>query len=304
MASTRDIKRRIKSINNTRQITKAMQMVSAAKMKKAQVAALRTRYYANTALEVLGSIADNMQSEAHPLLNKREVKKILLILISPDKGLCGGLNSNLFKKVLRFLDKAKKENKELDFLCVGKKGIDFSKKIGNIIAEYEKIGDKIKITDATSIAQIPIDYFTNAKYDQVSIIFTEYVSTLKQEAREQQILPFEKDKLLDMTKAGKKEEEKQEKETLEKSKADYLFEPSAKQILATLLPRLVDMQVFQAIVESNASEHSARMVAMQNASENAKDMIADLSFTYNQARQANITRELAEITAGAEALKS
>ncbi|MFA6296057.1 MAG: ATP synthase F1 subunit gamma [Patescibacteria group bacterium] len=303
MASTRDIKRRIKSINNTRQITKAMQMVSAAKMKKAQVAALRTRYYANTALEVLGSISENMQKGAHPLLNKRDVKKILLIIISPDKGLCGGLNSNLFKKVLKFLDKAKKENKELDFICVGKKGIDFAKKIGNIIAEYEKIGDKIKITDATSIAQIPINNFTNSKYDQVNIIFTEYVSTLKQEAREQQILPFEKDKLIDLTKAGKKEEEKIEEKILNKSKADYLFEPSARQILATLLPRLVDMQVYQAIVESNASEHSARMVAMQNASENAKDMIADLSFTYNQARQANITRELSEITAGAEALK-
>lgn len=279
-----------------------MQMVSAAKMKKAQVAALRTRYYANTALEVLGSISENMQKGAHPLLNKRDVKKILLIIVSPDKGLCGGLNSNLFKKVLRFLDKAKKENKELDFLCVGKKGIDFSKKIGNIIAEYEKIGDKIKITDATAIAQIPINYFTTSKYDQVNIIFTEYISTLRQEAREQQILPFEKDKLIDLTKVGKKEEEKTEEKILKKPKADYLFEPSARQILATLLPRLVDMQVYQAIVESSASEHSARMVAMQNASENAKDMIADLSFTYNQTRQANITRELAEITAGAEAL--
>ncbi len=304
MASTRDLKRRIKSINNTKQITKAMQMVAAAKMKKAQVAALRTRYYAKTALEVLGSISENMQKGAHPLLNKRAVKKVLVVLVSPDKGLCGGLNSNLFKKTLKFLDQAKKENQEIDFLCVGKKGIDFVKKIGNIIAQYERIGDKIKITDATSIAQIPIDTFTSAKYDQINILFTEYVSTLKQDAKMQQLLPFEKNKLIDLTKTGKKEEEVIEKNTLQKTKTEYIFEPSAQQILATLLPRLVDMQVYQAIVESTASEHSARMVAMQNASYNAKDMISDLSFTYNQARQANITRELAEITAGAEALKS
>lgn len=303
MASTRDLKRRIKSINNTKQITKAMQMVAAAKMKKAQVAALRTRYYAKTALEVLAGISENMQAGAHPLLNKRAVRKVLLVFVTPDKGLCGGLNSNLFKKAIKFLDNAKKNNQELDFLCVGKKGIDFAKKIGNIIAQYERIGDKIKITDATSIAQVPVNSFTEKKYDQVNIIFTEYISTLKQETKELQILPFDKQKLIDLTVVGKKIEEEIEKKELEKPKTEYLFEPSASQILATLLPRIVDMQIYQAIVESTASEHSARMVAMQNASENAKDMISDLSFTYNQARQANITRELSEITAGAEALK-
>lgn len=305
MPSIRDIKRRIKSIVNTKQITRAMEMVAAAKMQKAQVQALKTRAYARAALEILKNVSAQTPSELQPLLQKNESKKICILLITSDKGLCGGYNANILKKALDFAKRKEKENFKIDFIVLGKKGRDFLQRFGfNIIAEFFGLSDKIGILDITPIAQIPIDDFSKKIYREVYLIYTDFITTLKQLPKIKKLLPLTQEDLIKLAEIGKNIPEtiKEKEKKLTKS-YEYIFEPDARLVLKTMLPRLVEMQIYQAVLESNASEHSARMVAMKNATDNAKDIIEDLTLSFNQARQAAITKEISEISAGKAALE-
>lgn len=305
MPSIRDIKRRIKSIVNTKQITRAMEMVAAAKMQKAQVQALKTRAYARAALEILKNVSAQTPPELQPLLQKNESKKICILLITSDKGLCGGYNANILKKALDFAKRKEKENFKIDFIVLGKKGRDFLQRFGfNIIAEFFDLSDKIGILDITPIAQIPIDDFSKKIYREVYLIYTDFITTLKQLPKIKKLLPLTQEDLIKLAEIGKNIPEtiKEKEKKLTKS-YEYIFEPDARLVLKTMLPRLVEMQIYQAVLESNASEHSARMVAMKNATDNAKDIIEDLTLSFNQARQAAITKEISEISAGKAALE-
>ncbi|MEW6407964.1 MAG: ATP synthase F1 subunit gamma [Patescibacteria group bacterium] len=308
MPSTRDIRRRIRSITNTQQITKAMQMVAAAKMRKAQEAALRTRLYAKKALSLLSDLSLKTNLELHPLLRKVENKKVLLILVTTDKGLCGGLNVNIFKKAINFVQEQIKNGREVEFICVGKKGRDFMQRHGfKIIAEFLDFGDKFNLLDMSAVAQIPLQEHRKKTYSKIYLLYTDFLSTLRYEPCLRQLLPIEREELIKLSELGKnikssvfRDREKKVIDKTDKKKKgfEYIFEPSADEVLEVLLPRLCEMQIYQAVLESNASEHSSRMVTMKNATDAAGDIIADLQLTFNQARQAAITREIAEISAG------
>lgn len=294
--STRDIRRRIKSIKNTRQITKAMEMVAASKMQKAVGSVLATRNYSNTAWEMLTNLSNITGFKKHALLRKRKVGKILLILITSDKGLCGMYNSNIIKS---FLETAKEnEGKELDLMVLGKKGEDAMRKLGkNIVASFVKFSDNPSILDVKPVAKIAIEDYIKGRYNKVYLAFTDYVSALNQVSHAKQLLPLEKIEGLAETKKNAEEKPAAVDEQ------EYLFEPTADEVLEIMLPRLVEMQIYQAVLESKASEHSSRMMAMRNASDGASDLIDNLTLSYNQARQSSITSELADIIGGTVALE-
>lgn len=304
MPSIRDIKRRIKSIINTQQITRAMEMVAAAKMRKAQEAALRTRAYAKASLEILNNISARTTPEIHPLLQKNESKKICVLLITSDKGLCGGFNANILKKTIGFTKEKEKENLKIDFVVCGKKGRDFLQRFGfSITAEFLELGDKFGILDITPIAQILINDFSVKIYREIYLIYTDFVTTLTQTPQIKKLLPLAQEELIKLSEIGKNIGLKEIEKKSRVKGYEYIFEPKIDIVLETLLPRLVEMQIYQAVLESNASEHSARMVAMKNATDNAKDIIEDLTLSFNQARQAVITKEISEISAGKAALE-
>jgi F-type H+-transporting ATPase subunit gamma len=278
-----------------------MEMVAAAKMRRAQEQALKTRAYAKAAYEILNNISARTAPESHPLLQKNESKKICILLITSDKGLCGGFNANILKKTLDFAKRKAKEDFKVDCVVCGKKGRDFLQRFGfNIIAEFLGLGDKFRISDITPIAQILIHDFSIKTYREIYLIYTDFVTTLTQSPRIKQLLPVTQEELIKLSEIGKNNPEA----IKPKMKGyEYLFEPKAEIVLKAILPRLVEMQIYQAVLESNASEHSARMVAMKNATDNAKDIIEDLTLSFNQARQAMITKEISEISAGKAALE-
>jgi len=319
MSGIRDIKRQIKSIGNTKKITKAMEMVAASKMRKAVEAVLRTRTYANLSWETVLHLAKangkngNSEKALHPLLAKRtEIKKVLIILISSNRGLCGGFNAALINKAVTSI---KKHGQSTDFMVMGKKARAVYKYFGyNISAEFEKEDISVGVSEAIPLAKMAIADFLAGKYDKVFVAYTDFISATKQLPRVRQLLPVEvekEDKYLGVvgkdTRIGLDEKFVADKKAShlkdEEYIYEYIFEPSPEEVLNQMIPRLVEVQLFQAILESNAAEHSARMNAMHQATEAATDMIDDLTLTYNKARQAGITREIAEISAGAEALK-
>ncbi len=286
MASTREIRRRIRSVRNISQITRAMEMVSAAKMRKAQQRVLASRPYAEKLQGVIGDLAslkiDGTETAAFPLLEQREVKRSAVILVTPDKGLTGSMNANLIRRASRYI--LSEANVPVEVIAAGKKGRDFMvRSRQDVVAEFTALGDNVSFNDVRPIVEVALDDFNAGKVDAVFVIFPRYVNTLTQTPEVRQILPIAKPE-------GEGEY------------TDYIFEPSPEAVLNALLPRFVEVQVYQAILESIASEHSARMVAMRNASENAKDLVSELSLTYNKARQSQITREVSEIAAGANAL--
>ncbi len=309
MLSPRDIKRKIKSVGNTRQITKAMEMVSAAKMRRSQQVALQSRPYCESALELLGNLSRRADYKRHPLLITRPIKKRALIVITSDKGLCGGLNSNVFRKALKYLED--KSDREIDIIAIGKKARDYLAWRGyNIRAEFTKIGDSVKIEDTTHIATLIMDLYREEEYDLITAVYTNFLSTLKQEVVLRQVLPISIKGIKEIVSGivpeqGRYVELKDNKKTTEETSSwnyEYKFEPSAKEVLNELLPGLLKVQIYHMILEANASEHSARMVAMKNASENAEKLINELAIIYNKLRQSAITKEISEITAGREAL--
>lgn len=304
MPSTRDIRRRIRSITNTQQVTCAMQMVAAAKMRKAQEAALRTRLYAKKSLDLLSDLSAKTNPRLHPLLSKNKSKKSLVLLITTDKGLCGGLNANILKNTINFVQEQKQKNSEVEFICIGKKGRDFMQRHGfKIIAEFLNFGDKFNLLDMSAVAQIPLQEYRKKTYSKIYLLYTDFLSTLRYEPRLRQLLPIEREELIKLEELGKDivsniSRDREKIKTQEVKSFEYIFEPSPDLVLEVLLPRLCEMQIYQAVLEANASEHSARMVAMKNATDAARDIVSDLRLTFNQARQAAITKEIAEISAG------
>jgi F-type H+-transporting ATPase subunit gamma len=291
MASTRDIRRRIKSVKNTAQITRAMQMVAASKMRKAQQAALSGRPYATLMNEVLAEVTYHAGDFTHPLTEKREVRKRGVIVISSDKGLCGALNSNLLREAAKF------PKETTVYVSAGRKAGQFLARTKRTLAAEFTYKDAPLFSEARAISRFARDLFAKGEVDQVDILYTNFISTLSQRPDSLTLLPI--GELKGVT-AGVHGQEQSEK--LLKGATEFLFEPSAEEVLGQLLPHYVNFQVYQILLEAKASEHSARMVAMKNATDNAKQLIKDLTLEYNKLRQANITKELLEIASAAMAV--
>ncbi|KAF0171306.1 MAG: ATP synthase gamma chain [Limisphaerales bacterium] len=286
MPSTRDIRRRIKSVKNTAQITKAMQMVASAKMRRAQQAALAGRPYATLMNEVLAAATAGAGEFTHPLMEKRAVvRKRALILITTDKGLCGALNTNLLREA------AKWDKDTTVFICAGKKGAQWAGRLKRELAAEFSYKDTPQFAEARAISKFAQDMFLEGKVDAVDVLYTNFINTLVQKPESRQLLPLGEIKALEAGLEGEGVGEK-----LGEATREYLFEPVAATVLGNLLPHYLNYQVFQFLQEAKASEQSARMVAMKNATDNAKQIIKDLTLEYNKLRQANITKELLEIT--------
>lgn len=292
MPSTRDIRRRIKSVKNTAQITKAMQMVAASKMRKAQQAALAGRPYAALMNSVLAEVSFNAGDFSHPLMERREAGKRCVILVSTDKGLCGALNSNLMREAARY-DKA-----TTVYITAGRKGSQFVARTRRQLAAEFTYKDAPLFSEARAISRFAQDLFLRGEVNSVEVLFTNFISTLNQRPESLPLLPVGEIKKVAAGARGGTTEEK-----LYKSATEFLFEPGAEAVLGALLPHYLNFQVYQILLEAKASEHSSRMVAMKNATDNAKQLIKDLTLEYNKLRQANITRELLEITSAAMAME-
>lgn len=312
--NTKAIKRRIKSVGNTRKITKAMEMVSAAKMRRSVESALNTRGYAKLAWDLLVNLSKS-QKAVIPLLSVRPVKRLLVILVTSNRGLCGSFNANIIRKTAEQVKNPAnivrqrvhgKEFKtpdtiEVEVIGVGKKGADFAKKMKyNLTASFSHFSDTPNFNDVMPISRLAIKEYELKKYDKVVVAYTDYQSAIRQTPKLRQVLPISEHDLEKMIDGLSEAEMPAVKGALELS--DYLFEPNRTEVLKMILPRLVESQIYQAVLESAASEHSARMMAMRNASDAAEDMISELNLNFNKARQAGITQEIAEIAGGAAAL--
>lgn len=301
-AGTKEIQRRIRSISNTKKITKAMELVAASKMRKAVTAVLATRPYAQSAWDIIRQIAETTDVSHHPLLAKRKtISKIGLILISSNRGLCGGFNREIIDHVGRYMRNHKKQivDIEAEVLLMGARGKDIMYKHGHeVVAEFAKLDVVTRISEVTPLAKMVIDAYEKGTYDKVVIAYTDFASSLVQKPRIKKLLPIEReDDELGYTTAEPAPADEADLQSFE-----YLFEPSPREVLEQMIYRLIELQIYQALLESNASEHSARMLAMRNASDAAHDMIDDLTLTFNQARQQSITSELAEISASRAAI--
>jgi F-type H+-transporting ATPase subunit gamma len=292
MPSTRDIRRRIKSVKNTAQITKAMQMVASAKMRKAQQAALAGRPYASLMNEVLAAATAGAGEFQHPLTEKREIKNRALIIISTDKGLCGALNTNVLREA------AKAHLPSTVYVVAGRKAAQWVARLKRkLVAEfsYKDIPD---FAEARAISKFAQELFLSGQVDVVDVVFTNYINTLTQKCEVRTLLPLGPLQKLDADIQGHGSTE----EIQSSAAQEYNFEPPAPKLLSNLLPHYLNYQVYQMLLEAKASEHSARMVAMKSATDNAKQLIKDLTLEYNKLRQANITKELLEITSAAMAM--
>ena len=284
MASLRDIRRRIKSVKNTRQITKAMELVAASKMKKAQQAALAGRAYAGLMAEMLAAVAGRVEEERHPFLARREVKTRGIILVTSDKGLCGPLNANLFKLVLEIKQPAK-------FAVIGRRGAQFlARTRRDMLADFS-VSDRVPFSEVRSVTEFMVKQFCEGTVDTVELIYPYFRNTMVQTATCLPLLPLQSlaAVLTDLrSDAG---------DTVRADDREILFEPNAQAVLDSLLPLYINREVYQHVLDAKASEHSSRMVAMKTAKDNATDLIGDLTLEYNKARQAGITQEILEIAA-------
>jgi F-type H+-transporting ATPase subunit gamma len=288
MAVGREIKTQIKSLQNTSKITRAMEMVAASKMRKAQERMQTARPYAEKVRNVVGHLHFAHPEYKHAFLDKREdVKRVGYIVISTDRGLCGGLNTNLLKMAITDMRDWHEKGVEVDVCTIGSKGQGFLKRFGlNIISSVTHLGDHPEINQLIGVVKVMLDAFASGELDRLYIVYNEFVNTMTQKPVSLQLLPL----------VGAEQEDDLAHHW------DYIYEPEAKQVIDALMPRFIESQVYQGVVENNACEQSARMVAMKSASDNAGDMIDDLNLKYNKARQAAITQELSEIVAGAAAL--
>ena len=291
MPSTRDIRRRIKSVKNTAQITKAMQMVASSKMRKAQLAALAGRPYAQQMNTMLADATASATDFTHPLMEQRGGKKRAVILVSTDKGLCGALNSNLTREAMKF------DKDTTVFICAGKKGAQFVSRTKRQLAAEFTYKDAPLFAEARAISKFAQDLFLKGEVDHVDVLYTNFVSTLVQKPEVTTLLPIGEIKGVQAGVHGEAASTE-----LKASGLEFQFEPRADKVLSELLPHYLNFQVFQFLLEAKASEHSSRMVAMKNATDNAKQLIKDLTLEYNKLRQANITKELLEITTAQMAL--
>ncbi|MFC1873780.1 ATP synthase F1 subunit gamma [Chloroflexota bacterium] len=286
MANIRLIRRRIRSVQNIAKITRAMEMIAASKMRRAQERGLAGRPYAEKIRQVIADLAAMPRSESvpHPLLESRSVSRIAIVHVTPDRGLCGGLNTSINRQTVSFI--TEQGSTPADLICVGRKGLDFMcRNGGNVRAEFTGLGDQPSLLDTLPISRIIIDDYTNGVIDAAYITYPQFVSTMTQKPVVMPILPVEP------------------AEIPTAQNVDYIYEPDPHTVLNGLLPRFVEMQIYHAILESIASEQSARMVAMRNATENGTELIDDLTLMYNKARQESITKELLDIVGGVVALE-
>jgi F-type H+-transporting ATPase subunit gamma len=292
MPSTRDIRRRIKSVKNTAQITKAMQMVASSKMQRAQQAAIRGRPFADLATLVMDHAADGAEDFTHPLLEQREVRKRGVIVVSTDKGLCGALNANLLREVARY------DPATTLFVAVGRKGAQFLARTKRQLVSEFTYHDTPTFGECQAVAQCARQMFTRHEVDQVEILFSRFVNTLAQRPETQRILPLNREGGLQVG-IG---EDAAAAQRVDTRHVQYLFEPGPGAVMELLLSVFLDFQIAQLLLEAKASEQSARMVAMKSATDNAQQLIKDLTLDYNKLRQSNITKELLEISSAAMAL--
>ena len=287
MPGTKEIRVKIKSVQNTRKITKAMEMVAASKMRKAQERMRAARPYGEKIRNVAAHISHANPEYRHPFLVPRDtVKRVGLIVITTDKGLCGALNTNLLRMALNQYKTWQAEGEEIDVCCIGNKGFGFMQRLGaNIVSHAIQIGDRPQMDKLIGTIKVMLDSYTKDRFDRLVIGYTRFLNTMKQEPVLEQLLPLSGERL------GAPE-----------TVWDYLYEPEAKAVLDQVMTRYIEAIIFQAVAENMASEHSARMVAMKSASDNARDLIDELTLIYNKNRQAGITKELSEIVAGAAAV--
>lgn len=301
MPGTKEIKQRIKSVKNTKKITKAMELVAASKMKRAVSRALSSRLYASYSWDLLTSLSSRLDEVSHPFFVEEKGNKTLLVLITANGGLCGAYNAQAIKKALSVL-KAKKSEEIIDIVTVGKKGDVAMRRIGqNIVASFTEIPDNnISLSDIVPLAKLIIDEYKNSNYQRIQVVYTDFVSALTQKANLKKLLPISKTDLKEFIEEVGENRKNSEEETLsEKSKdVPYIFDGNIEKLVESLAEKLVRMRIYQMILESSASEQSSRMLAMKNASEAAGEMIEDLTLVFNKARQAGITQEISEISAG------
>jgi F-type H+-transporting ATPase subunit gamma len=294
MAAAKEIRTQIGSIKNTQKITSAMEMVAASKMRKAQERMRASQPYARQIRKVAGHVADANPEYRHPWMLEREVKRVGYIVVSSDRGLCGGLNVNLFKAVLLQAKEWQEKGVELEFCALGTKATSFFRKYGGaLVAARSGIGEAPSTSDLIGSMKVMLEAYDEGRLDRLYVVFNEFVNTMTQKPVVRQLLPLS----ADMSVSVKSEEE---------NKApggwDYLYEPDAKALLDSLIVRFVEAQIYQAVVENVACEQAARMIAMKSATDNAGDLIDDLELVYNKARQAAITQEISEIVGGAAAV--
>ena len=289
MANLKDIKKRISSVKNTQQITKAMKMVAAAKLRRAQDAAVAARPYAEKLQSVLANLAKREEADSHALLSQRGTERALIVLMTADRGLCGGFNANVSKEAERFIRGNEQGFENIDLMIIGRKGRDFLKnRVGKHITKvHENITTEMTYKTAQLIGEEVVDAYSDETYDAVYVIYNAFKSAIEQVVTVEQVLPIQP-----------KETEDEQDDSI-----DYIYEPNRGEVLSQLLPKMVEVQIFRAMLESNASEQGARMSSMDSASRNAADMIGKLTLQYNRARQAAITKELMEIISGAESIK-
>ena len=288
MPSLRDIKRKITSVKKTQQITKAMKMVAAAKLRRAQERVIAARPYSRKMLSVIANLAGRVERAQHPLLAKREPKKVKLVVLTSDRGLCGAYNTNILRKAVEATKQFKAEGKEVRVNVVGRKGRDFFRKrsqysLGKVWSEL----GMIDYSKAADVGKNIVERFVAGETDEVYLLYNEFKSVMQQKVTLEKLLPVEPPTEEDPFMAA----------------VDYLYEPSAEAILGSILPKHIEVQVYRSMLESQASEMGARMTAMDSATRNAKDMIERLTLKFNKQRQAAITKEISEIVGGAEALK-
>ena len=292
MPSLKDIRGRIGSVRNIAQITRAMEMVAASRMKRAQDAILAARPYSDELRAALSRVAAVVGEEVHPLLARRPVRRVALIMITTDRGLAGSLNANAIRTALRWTQSRVQSNGdapvEVEAITIGRKGRDGLRRAGiPIAAHFPQLGDRPSFGDVTPIARLVTEDFLEGRYDEIDVAYSTFVSTLTQRAEIIPLLPIAMP---------------QQEEGAEVENDEYLFEPSPEAVLSRLLPHFVAIDLYRAVLENQASEQSARMIAMRNSTDNANELIDDLTLVYNKTRQATITREMIEIASGAEAL--
>jgi F-type H+-transporting ATPase subunit gamma len=286
MPSGKEIRNKIKSVENTRKITKAMEMVAASKMRKAQERMRAARPYGEKIRRVAAHLSHALTEYKHPFLVNREVKTVGLVLITSDKGLCGGLNSNILRLSVSKMKEFEQQGKKFQATCIGNKGLGFMQRAGaKIVSHVSALGDTPHLEKLIGPVKIQLDAYMRGEIDALFIGYTRFINTMKQEPVFEQLLPLPGDAV-----------------GSSRAKWDYVYEPDAKAVIDELLLRYVEALIYQAVAENMASEQSARMVAMKSASDNAKTVIGDLKLVYNKARQAAITKELSEIVSGAAAV--
>jgi F-type H+-transporting ATPase subunit gamma len=285
MANLKEIRNRISSVQSTMQITSAMKMVSAAKLKKAQDAITAMRPYAEKLTEILQHLSSSIDTElAGTYTEQREIQRVLLVVVTSNRGLCGGFNANVIKETRLLLQKY--QGKQVDLFCIGKKGNDTLKKTANVVANHSSVFDNLTFENVATLAEELMDKFTSGQYDKIELVYNQFKNAATQIVQTEDFLPLAPVK------------------NVKQAPADYIYEPSQEEIVLTLIPKSLKTQLYKAIRDSFASEHGARMTAMHKATDNATDLRNQLKLTYNKARQAAITGEILEIVGGAEALNA